>query len=246
MQVFPLSISLFSLLYNILLYAVFFFKGQCVYFQVLLLQKKRMLPLAFLNTFPDTNAVQLVIRLGVIVIIVQLISCVRFFVTPWTVAHQASLSFTTSQSLLKLMSIESMMPSNHFVLCCPLLILPSILLRTRVFSDELTFHLGSHKYWGFSFRSVLPMNIQSWFPLGLTSVISFQSMGLSSVFFNTTDQKHQFFSVLSWRTPGTVEPGGLPSLGLHRVEHNWSNLAAAAASALWSNFHIYTRLPGKP
>ena len=94
MQVFPLSISLFSLLYNILLYATFiFFKGQ-FFFHFLLLQ--RMLPLAFLNTFPDTNEVQLVTHLGVVVIIVQLISCVQFFVTPWTVAHQASMSFTIS------------------------------------------------------------------------------------------------------------------------------------------------------
>ena len=196
----------------------FFFKGQCFYFQflllqkrLLLLQKKRMLPLAFLNTFPDTNAVQLVIRLGVVVIIVQLISCVRFFVTAWTVAHQASLSFTTSRSLRKFMSIESMMPSNHFVLCCPFLILPSILPRTRVFSDELTFHLGSHKYWGFSFRSVLPMNIQSWFPLGLTSVISFQSTGLSQVSSSTPQFKSINSSVFF---PG--EPQGQWSLvGCH-------------------------------
>ena len=72
---------------------LFFFKGQFI-FQFLLLQ--RMLPLAFLNTFHDTNEVQLAIHLGVVVIIVQLISCVQFFVTLWTVAHQDSLSFTIS------------------------------------------------------------------------------------------------------------------------------------------------------
>ena len=67
---------------------------------------------------------------------VQLLSCVRLFATPWTAAHQASLSITNSQSLLKLMSIESVMPSNHLILCCPLLLLPSISPSIRVFSSE--------------------------------------------------------------------------------------------------------------
>ena len=67
---------------------------------------------------------------------VQSLSHVRLFVTPWTVAHQASLSITNSQSLLKLMSIESVMPSNHLRLCCPLLLLPSIFPSIRVFSNE--------------------------------------------------------------------------------------------------------------
>ena len=83
--------------------------------------------------------------------------CPRLFVTPWTAPCQASLSFTISQSLLKLMSIESMMPSNHFVLCCPRLILPLIIPRTRVFSDELTLHIRWPKYWNFSF-SISPSN----------------------------------------------------------------------------------------
>ena len=82
---------------------------------------------------------------------VQSISCVRFFVTPWTVAHQASLSFTISQSLLKLMSIELMMPSNRLILCYPLLLLPSIFPSIRVFSSESALCIRWPKYWSFSF-----------------------------------------------------------------------------------------------
>ena len=70
--------------------------------------------------------------------------------TPWTAARQASLSFTTSQSLLKLVSIELMMPSSHLVLCCPLLLLPSVFPSVRVFSNELALHIWSPKYWSFS------------------------------------------------------------------------------------------------
>ena len=81
----------------------------------------------------------------------QLISCVQLFATPWTAAHQASLSFTISQSLLKLMSIESVMPSKHFILCRPLfLLLPSILPIIRVFSNELALRIRWPKYWSFS------------------------------------------------------------------------------------------------
>ena len=72
--------------------------------------------------------------------------------TPWTVAHQASLSFTVSQSLLKLMSIESVMPSNHLILCCPLLLLPSIFPSIRVFSNDSTLHIRWPKHWSFSFN----------------------------------------------------------------------------------------------
>ena len=72
-------------------------------------------------------------------------------VTPWTAACQASLSFTLSQSLLKFMSIQSMMPSNHFILCCPLLLMPSIFPSIRVFSNESTLCIRWPKYWSFSF-----------------------------------------------------------------------------------------------
>ena len=123
-----------------------------------------------------------------------LVSHVWLFATLWTTACQASLSFTISQSLLKLMSIELVMSSNHLVLYHPLLLLPSTFPSIRVFFlMSRLFVLG-----GQSIRasaSVLLMNIQGWFPLGLTGLISLQSKGLSRVFSNTTAQKHQFFSV---------------------------------------------------
>ena len=80
--------------------------------------------------------------------------------TPWTAAHQAALSITNSQSLVKLMSIESVIPSNHFILCCPLLLPPSIFPSIRVFSKELALHIRWPKYWSFSF-SISPSNERS-------------------------------------------------------------------------------------
>ena len=91
---------------------------------------------------------------------VQLLSCARLFATPWTVVHQASLSITNSKSLLKLMSIESMMPSNHLILCCPLLLPPSIFPIIRVFSNESVLPIRWPKYWSFSF-SISPSNKHS-------------------------------------------------------------------------------------
>ena len=88
---------------------------------------------------------------------VQSLSHVRLFVTPWTAACQASLSITNSRSLLKLMSFRSVMPSNHLILCYPLLLLPSIFPSIRVFSDESVFHSRWPKYWSFSF-SISPSN----------------------------------------------------------------------------------------
>ena len=102
------------------------------------------------------------------VVIVQWLSCVQLFATPWTAAHQASLSFTISWSLFKLMSIELVMPSNHFI---PLLLLPSNFPSIRVFS----FTLGSQSIEASASASVLSVNIQDWFPLGLTGLISLQS-----------------------------------------------------------------------
>ena len=125
---------------------------------------------------------------------VQSLSRVRLFATPWTAACQASLSITNSKSLLKLMSIESLMPSNHLILCHLLFLLPSIFPSIRVFSNESVLHITWPKYWSFSF-SISPSNeFQDWFPLGWTGWISLQSKGLSRVFSNTTVQKHQFFS----------------------------------------------------
>ena len=88
-----------------------------------------------------------------LVVIVQSLSHALLFVTPWTAAHQASLSFSISWSLLKLMSIELMMPSNNLILCLPLLLLPSVLPSIRVFSNELALHVRWPKYWGFSISS---------------------------------------------------------------------------------------------
>ena len=124
--------------------------------------------------------------------VVQSLSHVQLLATPWTAICQASLSFTISWSLLKLMSIESVMSSNHFILSRPLLFLPSIFPSIRVFSNELI--LCSRCQSIGTSASVLPMNIQDWFPLELTGLISLQSRRLSRVFFNTTVQKHQFFS----------------------------------------------------
>ena len=87
----------------------------------------------------------------------QLLSCVRFMVSPWTTAHQASLSITNPQSLLKLMSIESVMPSSHLILCCPLVLLPSIFPSIRVFSNGSILCIRLPKYWSFSF-SISPSN----------------------------------------------------------------------------------------
>ena len=89
-------------------------------------------------------------------VVVQSLSHVRFFVTPWTVAHQASLSITNSRSLLKLISIELVTPSNHLILCHPLL-LPSIFPSIRVFSNESALHIRWPKYWSFSFN-ISPSN----------------------------------------------------------------------------------------
>ena len=88
-------------------------------------------------------------------VVVQLLSCVWLFETPRTAAHQASMSFTISQSLLKLMSIELVIPSNLLILCHPLLLLPSIFPSMRVFSNELSLHIRWPKYWSFSFSNSL-------------------------------------------------------------------------------------------
>ena len=125
---------------------------------------------------------------------VQLLSRVHPLVTPWTAVHQASLYFTICQSLLKLMSIESMMPSNHFILCCPLLAL-NLSQHQRSFLIGQLFASGGQSIGVSASASVLPMNIQGRFALGLAGLISLQSKDLSRVFSSTTIQKHQFFSV---------------------------------------------------
>ena len=124
---------------------------------------------------------------------VQSLSHVRLLATPWIAACQASLSTTNSRSLLKLMSIESVIPSSHLILCHPLLLLPPIPLSVRVFSNESTHHMRWPGVGVSASTSVLPMNTQDWSRLGWTGWISSKSKGLSRVFSNTTVQKHQFF-----------------------------------------------------
>ena len=109
---------------------------------------------------------------------------------PWTAARQASLSITNSWGILKLMSIESVMPPNHLILCHPLL----LCLQSGSFPMSQFLTSGSQRLRASASASVSPMNIQDQFPLGLTGCISLQSKGLSRVFSNTTVQKHQFFS----------------------------------------------------
>ena len=123
----------------------------------------------------------------------QSFSRVRLFATPWNAAHQASLSVTNSQSLLKLKSMESVMSSNHLILCHPLLLPPSIFPSIRVFSNESVLHIRWPKYWSFSF-SISPSN-------EYPGLISFRMDWLDllavqrtlKVFSNTAIQKHQLF-----------------------------------------------------
>ena len=120
------------------------------------------------------------------------LSSVRVFATPWTTAHQASLSITNSRSLLKLMSIESVMPSNHLILCSPFSHLQPF-PASGSFPMSQFFTSGGRSIGASASASVLPMNIQDCSPLGWTGWIPLQSKGLSRVFSNTTVQKHQFF-----------------------------------------------------
>ena len=126
------------------------------------------------------------------IILVQSLNRVRLYATPWTAACQASPSITNSWSLLKFMSIELVMPSNHLILCCPLL-LPSIFPSIRVYSKSRIFASGGQSIGASASALVLPVNIQDWLALGLTGLISLQSKGLLRVFSNTTGQKQQFF-----------------------------------------------------
>ena len=132
--------------------------------------------------------------------------------TPWTAAHQASLSFTISWSLLKLMSIELAMPSNHLILCCPLLLLPSIFPSTRVFSNEPALGFRGPMYWSFiispsnDYSGLISFRID-WFD-------SLLSTELSRVFSSTTAQWHQFL-------------GTQPSLWSN--SHIWTGLLSSLA-----------------
>ena len=122
----------------------------------------------------------------VILAVVQSLSRVRLFATPWTEARQASLSFTISQSLLKLMSMELVMPSNRLILCHPLLLLPSIFPSIRVFSKESVLHIRWPKYWSFSFSIRPSSEYSGLISFRISGLISLLSKGHSRVFFSTT------------------------------------------------------------
>ena len=142
---------------------------------------------------------------------VQLLNRVQLFTTPWTEVSQAFLSITKSQSLLKLMSIESVMPSNHLILCYPLL-QPPIFPSIRVFSHELILHIRWPKDWSFSLR-ISPSNEYS-------GLISFRMDWLDLLAVQGTLksllQHHSSKTLILWCS----EPGGLPSMGSHRVGHD--------------------------
>ena len=125
---------------------------------------------------------------------IQLLSCVQLFTIPWIAARQASLSITNSRRSLKLMSIESVMPSSHLILCHPLLLRPQSLPAPESFPMSQLFAWGGQSTGVSASVSVLPMNTQGWSPSEWTGWISLQPKGLSRVFSNTTVQKHQFFS----------------------------------------------------
>ena len=173
---------------------------------------------------------------------VQSLSHVRPFATPWTAARQASLSITNSQSPPKPMSIESVMPSNHLILCRPLLLPPSIFPSIRVFSNESALCISRPKYWSFSFK-MSPTNEHpglislkmDWLALlevqgTLNSLLQHHSSKASilqcSAFFRV-QLSHPLekgmaihSSILAWRVPWTEEPDGLQSTGSQRVGHD--------------------------
>ena len=142
---------------------------------------------------------------------VQSLSRVQLFAAPLITARQATLSITNSQSTPKPMSLESVMPSNHLILCHPLLFLPSVFPSIRVFSNESALHIRWPKYWSFSFN-ISPSNKHSGLiSLGWTGWISLQSKGLSRVFSNTTVQKHQL-----WRSAFFI-------VQLSSIHDHWKN-----------------------
>ena len=121
-----------------------------------------------------------------------LVSHVPLFATSWTVTCQAPLFSTDSQNLFKLMSIDSVIPSSHFILCCPLLLLPSIFPSIRVLLfNESALGIRWPEYWSFSLNITVSNEYSGWFPLGLTGLISLQPKGLSRVLSSTTGWKHQ-------------------------------------------------------
>ena len=157
-------------------------------------------------------------------IVVQSLSCVWLFPTPWIAAHQTSLSFTISKSSLKLMSIELMMPSSHLTLCHPLLLLSSVFPSIRVFLVSWLFATGGQSTGTSASASVLPVNIQGWLHLGLTSLISLLSKGLARVSSSTIVQRHQLFSTQPFYCPA-----------LTSVHDYWKNHSFDCMNLCWQS-----------
>ena len=130
----------------------------------------------------------------IFLLVVQSLSCVWLFATPWTATHQAPQSFTVLWSLFKFMSIESVTLSNPLILCRLLLLLSSIFTSISFFPISQLFASGGQNIGASASTSDPPVNIQGWFPLGLTGFISLLSKRLSRVFSSTTVRKHRFFS----------------------------------------------------
>ena len=166
---------------------------------------------------------------------VQLFIRVQLFVTPWTTACQTSLIITNSQSLLKLMSIKSVMPSNYLALCCPLLLQPSILSSIRVFSNEVALYIRwpvTQERVGVSTSaSVLPMNMQDWFPLGWAGWISLQSKGLSR-----SSPTPQFKSINSL---GLTFLHGPTLTSIHDCWKNHGSVRCRIVYCVYMHFSIY-------
>ena len=133
------------------------------------------------------------IGLLLLLFIVQSLSHVHLFATPWTAAHQVSLSFIISQSLFKFMSIESVIPSNHLILCHPLLRLPSIFPSIRVFSNQPTLPIRWPKYWSFSFSSRPCSEYLGLISFRIDWFDGLSVQGTLRVFCNTTVRKHLLF-----------------------------------------------------
>ena len=156
----------------------------------------------------------------VVVVVVELLSHVWLFATPWTAAYQASPSFYCLLGLFKFRSIESVMPSNYIIICHHLFLLPSVFPSIRIFSSELSLYIRWPSIGTSASESVLPMNIQGWFPLGLTGLTPFQSKRLSSIFSISTISGHQFFKAQ-------------PSLWLSSHIHTWL-LKKTIALTIWT------------
>ena len=161
-------------------------------------------------------------------IVVQALSHVWLYVTPWTAAQQTSLSFTISKRLLKLMSIVRMMPSSHLILCHPLLLLPSIFPSIRVFSVSRLFTPRGQSIGASASTSVFLMNIQGWFPLELTGLLSLLLKNLSKVFCSTTIRKAWFFgSQPPWASNSHIHTWLLENHSFNSMDLCWqSDLSA--------------------